>query len=219
MIGSKFEKEILILHKNKLNNRTIAKEIGVHHNTVSYWLRKNGLNSNFCNQPIKMIGKLKAECSKCFKIKSINEFQYGRKNQKYEYKFSYCNDCRKKQVYLNLNSNIERYLNNIFNRLKLRAKNHNIPFNLSKEFFQKQYVNQKGKCFYTEEKLNSFVGNGLQRNSLSVDKIIPEKGYVIGNVVLCTHKVNSIKSDLTLIELKKWIPKWYIKIKNFNNYK
>jgi len=77
----------------------------------------------------------------------------------------------------------------------------------------KQFENQKGKCFYTGRILEWKGGNGLNRNSLSIDKIIPEKGYIQKNFVLCTHIANSVKLDLSLQEIEEWIPKWYSKIK------
>lgn len=48
-----------------------------------------------------------AICSKCHEEKPITEFQYGRKGTPQEYRFSYCNACRKKQTYDNLNKNFD----------------------------------------------------------------------------------------------------------------
>ena len=45
------------------------------------------------------------------------------------------------------------------------------------------------------------------RTSPSLDKIIPSKGYVKGNVAWLSLKANSIKSDATLEELKS-VVKW-----------
>ena len=165
------------------------------------------------NKRISKTSNKTKKCSKCKLIKSINEFQYGRKGYKYQYIFSYCTSCRKFQTYLNLNSDINKFLSDRYNRLKRRCKQKNIKITLTKKDLIAIYNNQKGKCYYTNELLSWKVGEGLKRNSLSIDKIITKKGYIKGNVVLCTHKVNTIKNDLTLKELKKWIPKWYQKIK------
>ncbi len=84
----------------------------------------------------------------------------------------------------------------------------------------KTYNLQKGKCFYTAYALVCKFGEGLDRDALSFDRLIPELGYVQGNVVLCTQKANTIKSDLTLQEIKKWLPSWFkkmIKILKDNN--
>ena len=206
-------KRIIQFNKLGLSNRQIANILCVHHNTISYWLKKHKLQSKWANFTINIVGKNKAKCSKCNKIKNLKQFQHGRKGQKYQYKFSYCKSCRKKQTYLNLNSDVNKFLSDRFNRLKRRCTQNKILINITKEEFINLYHKQKGKCFYTKEPLLCKVGKGLNRNSLSIDKLIPKQGYTSKNVVLCTHKANSIKNDLTLNELKKWIPKWYNKIK------
>lgn len=48
------------------------------------------------------------------------------------------------------------------------------------------------------------VGDGvLHSNSPSLDRIVPEKGYVKGNVIVVSHKANTIKSDANIDELRK----------------
>ncbi len=200
-----------------LSNRAIAKKLDCHHNTVKYHLKKMGLKSNWDkNQPIKMVSENMAQCSKCGTIKPLGIFSYGRKGQNYEYRFSYCKDCRKEQAYLNLNSNIERFLGDRFNRLKRRCKIEKIKCNITKSDIIEMFKLQKGECFYTDEKLNWGVGKGLDyRRSLSIDKVIPEKGYLKGNVVLCTMRANSSKTNWSMIELEKWMPEWHKRIKDF----
>ncbi len=36
-----------------------------------------------------------------------------------------------------------------------------------------------------------------------------DDGYTLGNVVLCTYRANSIKRDVSLDELREWMPGWY----------
>jgi DNA-directed RNA polymerase subunit M/transcription elongation factor TFIIS len=197
-----------------LTNRGIAEALNMHHRSVAYHLQKLKLVSNWDKRypPIEMVNKEEARCVKCKTVKPIGQFLYGRKGQKYEYRFSYCTECRKRQLYLNLNSDVDKFLLDRYNRLKLRSKKLNIIFKLSKPYFIDLYHSQKGRCFYTHEVMSVRIGEGVKRNSLSMDKIVPEKGYIVGNVVFCSKRINTIKSDLTLEELKKWIPKWYKKI-------
>jgi hypothetical protein len=67
------------------------------------------------------------------------------------------------------------------------------------------YVAQMGKCFYTgtELKFNQTISNAI-----SVDRVDQSKGYLEGNVVLTTVKINSVKLDATLEEMRTWMPKW-----------
>lgn len=43
---------------------------------------------------------------------------------------------------------------------------------------------------------------GALPNSPSLDRIVPERGYVKGNVWIISHKANSIKNDASHEELK-----------------
>jgi DNA-binding CsgD family transcriptional regulator len=206
---------ILEMNAGGILNREIARTLGIHHRTVSYHLKKSGREQNWANQPIDMLSDSKARCRKCGDIRSIDEFQFGRKGQKYEYRFSYCNKCRKKQAYLNLNSGIDKFLIDKYHRLVNRGKKLDIICTVSCEEFIAQYHKQEGKCFYTDEEMVCEVGAGKHRNSLSVDKIVPTKGYVVGNFVFATNKINTCKSDLTLDEIKRWMPEWYARIEKF----
>lgn len=212
-LTKKIEERIISLNKKGVTNRAIAKKFDTHHNNISDILNKYGLKSKWCNQKINIVSKNKAKCSRCDKIKDISEFQHGRKGQKYEYKFSYCNYCRRTQTYRNMNSTVEKYLKNNYNRSKRRAKVNNIKFEISWEEYIKQYEKQKGKCFYTDQIMSWGVGSGLKSDSVSLDKIIPDKGYVLGNCVFCSRRINSIKLDVSLFEMKEWMPRWYQKVK------
>lgn len=200
--------QIKPLWEQKLSNREIARQLGINHKTVAAYLKKAGLKCNTANQPIQY-SENGAICSKCNQEKPLIEFLFGRKGQKYEYRFSYCTLCRKKQLYLNLNNSLSSFIADKVRRIKIRANEYSIPFDLDLEYVLWLYEKQKGKCIYTLMDLKCSVGKGLTSNSLSFDKIVPEKGYVKGNIVLCSNRANTIKSDQTLDELKEWMPLWY----------
>jgi hypothetical protein len=206
---------IKIMHNKGLSNRDIGSVLSLHHKTVGKHLKLLGFDSNNMNQPIDKVSATEARCSKCNDIKPINEFQKGRKGSAKEYTFSYCNLCRKKQTYLNLNSDVRLFLNDRFNRLKKRCQKENIVCTITKEQFLKQFFKQDGLCFYTDAVMICEVGNNLQRDSMSIDKLIPEKGYINGNVVFTTHRINTCKADLSLDELSKWMPSFHERIQQF----
>ena len=67
------------------------------------------------------------------------------------------------------------------------------------------YHEQKGLCYYTKVKMDN---NGYEtKNPLCfvVDRIIPENGYVRGNMVFCCNAINRIKSDFSIDEIKYWV--------------
>lgn len=90
-----------------------------------------------------------------------------------------------------------------------RANSKSLPFDLTPEYLESLYDRQNGKCFYTDYDLQSDYGRGLSQHSLSVDRVIPALGYVKENIVLCTIQANTVKNNLTLSELRLWIPSWY----------
>lgn len=221
-MGKKFEdvtkEKILNLHSLGFSNRKIGKELNIHWSSIGYFLKKKGIISNGRKmEPIDRIGDNDAKCSKCGVIKHITDFQKGRKDKQYEYHFSFCNECRKKQAYANLNSTIEKFLSNSFNRLKKRAEKENVVCSISKNRFLEVYYTQKGRCFYTNEIMEWGVGKGHSRLALSVDKVIPEKGYTDGNVVFCTVRANTMKNDLSIKDIKKYLPLFYKKILKYGN--
>ena len=200
-----------------ITNRQIAKKLNCHWNTITYWNRKFGLTSNGkYRQHLNMVSKNLAKCSKCNKIKKLNNFSWGRR-AKYPYQLSYCNSCKQQQQINNLNKNIENFLIEKHRRLKQRALKMKINFNISRKYLLNLYNNQNGKCFYTGVKMKVEYGTGRSKNSLSVDKIIPENGYIKNNVVLCCSRINTIKSDVSLDEMEVWMPIWFYKIKKFKD--
>lgn len=209
------EEELRDLHRQGMTNRQIAKIFGVHHDTIGYRLRKLELPYN--REPkksIKMVSDTEAECSKCHQVVDVNEFVLHRPEGKYPYRSSYCNVCRAKQLKVRLHSSIEVYLRDRLSRIKTRCTAKGMPFDLTYEDLIALYRLQQGFCFYTDVELN-WHKKTTKRDRLSVDKIIPSLGYVMGNVVLCTHRANTVKADLELEEIKEWLPGWYARLERF----
>lgn len=84
-------------------------------------------------------------------------------------------------------------------QIRNRAKCANLPFNLTAEYLLDVWNKQKGLCYYTGEPLDFTVvlESQLQAHPLapSVDKLIPELGYVEDNVVWCLQTINQMKRD------------------------
>ena len=50
-------------------------------------------------------------------------------------------------------------------------------------------------------------------NSPSLDRIVPEKGYVVGNVIVVSHRANLLKNSATLAEMQA-LAAFYTKLEN-----
>lgn len=80
-----------------------------------------------------------------------------------------------------------------------RSKQKNLPFNIEEIDIIIPTI-----CPVLGIPLKSGSGKGrMQPNSPSLDRIIPEKGYVRGNIVVMSNKANTMKSNATLEEIIK----------------
>ena len=81
-----------------------------------------------------------------------------------------------------------------------RAKAKNLPFNITEEYV-KSITPKDMICPALGIKMNTSVEDLDSKPSL--DRLVPEKGYVKGNVIVVSFKVNRIKADATPEELMK----------------
>lgn len=87
----------------------------------------------------------------------------------------------------------ENYIKDWFNRIKCRAKRLELDFNLTLEDFEIPTF-----CPYLNIELT--WGKNMN-NSVSLDRINPDLGYVKGNVMVISQKANRIKNNATKKEL------------------
>jgi hypothetical protein len=104
--------------------------------------------------------------------------------------------------------NYKRRMNHfILSGIRLRAKAKGIPFDLDLED-----INPPDTCPVFNIPLKRNVGKGPKFDSPSVDRIIPELGYVKGNIQIISQKANLMKQDATpeeLIQFANWVLKEY----------
>jgi hypothetical protein len=81
-------------------------------------------------------------------------------------------------------------------RAKSRAKKNNLAFNIELDD-----IVIPERCPLLGIKIESTEVRNSP-NSPSLDKIIPEKGYIKGNVWVISNRANTLKNDATLSELK-----------------
>lgn len=206
-------KEILLLNDNNIPNIEISKLTKVSYNAVRAILDKNSRKSVLISHTINMVSDDEAQCTKCGEISSIKHFSVTGKNPLW--RTSICNKCCQNRRYNQLNSTIEKYLSYRFARMNRTSIVRGINVSISKEDFMNQFHIQNGKCFYTGVDLICKVGREKERGVLSIDRVDTTKGYVKGNVVFCTYRINSVKNDLTLEEIKEWMPGFFQKIADF----
>lgn len=81
---------------------------------------------------------------------------------------------------------------------KQRAKQQNVPFGLTENDFEIPVY-----CPVLGTLLSRSLGSkGPGHNSPTLDRIIPSRGYVPGNVVVISNRANRAKNDLSADELR-----------------
>ena len=78
---------------------------------------------------------------------------------------------------------------------KKRARDRGVPCDLSLSFVEKLIAETK-VCPYLGIPIKSNKGK-LSWNSATLDRVSPELGYVESNVMLISHRANTIKNDAT----------------------
>lgn len=157
---------------------------------------------------VESMGSDKSVCQCCNLELDLNEFpvrkdRSGRRRP-------YCKKCVN-------NENRSRYLyykkSNPFklktNRMKIKSKRDKVPFDLTPEYLESIWT---GVCPVSGIKI-SLTTDKRSENTAELDRFVPEKGYVQGNVNFLSRRINRIKSDITLEEVKK-LSQWMEKINN-----
>jgi hypothetical protein len=145
-------------------------------------------------------------CSNCKIKKEFSEFHKASSAKDgYNYYCKLCNNLHAKKYKENhpdrvkdtskrfRETNVEYFM---LRSAKLRAKQHNLPFNLDIEDIEIPEF-----CPYLKIKLDKTKGNGRKDSAPSLDKIIPELGYVKGNIEVISDKANRMKSNANPREL------------------
>lgn len=153
------------------------------------------------------------QCNRCKVEKEESQFIHGKKK---------CLVCYKKcrEYYLaNRESEIERAKRNLNKdrektnktkrdgirknpvsyllwQVKSRAKKNGIPFNLTHDDI---VIPELCPVLGIKMQISDGHSTGC---SPSIDRVVPELGYVKGNINVISHRANTIKSDANLEELK-----------------
>jgi hypothetical protein len=88
-----------------------------------------------------------------------------------------------------------------YNSAKRRADTRKISFDISSKYLKELYVEQDGLCYYSNMPISMVKRDPKVLHDpfkMTIDRIEPSKGYVVGNVVWCAYCVNSMKQKMPL---------------------
>ncbi len=198
--------QIINLNTQGLSMGQISEKLGIAYSSCVQRIHKLGLTPNYTQIPggLQVVGNV-GQCVVCKILKEVNNFRYHKKLHMYD---TTCKSCRNIKSQHLKNCDIIVYLSGTRNSIQSRHPQQEF----TKYDLLEIYENQDGSCFYTGGELVWGAGSGKCKNALSVDKVIPSKGYIKGNIVLCCNWINIMKSDASLDTLKIWMPLVYEKI-------
>ncbi len=88
---------------------------------------------------------------------------------------------------------------NMYRRAKDRAVKKGVPFNITAQYIKSIWPDNN-RCPVLDVPLRVSKGQPSD-TSPSLDRIVPKKGYVRGNVIIVCNKANTIKSDASPKEI------------------
>jgi len=159
---------------------------------------------------MSIINKICTSCKK--KIKQKNFRKIIRSNWIGFY--PQCKNCESSLMKI---KNSKKPIPQMLSNAKIRAKEKSVDFNLTFEYLKKIFP-QDNKCPVIGVNFQFGYKNLDKKNTdfaPSLDRIIPEKGYVEGNVIVVCNIVNRVKSDSTVKILEK-VFKFYKKLEITN---
>lgn len=153
----------------------------------------------------------KRMCSKCQKVFDLNEDNFGVHRYYYDSEGNvksvgwdgHCKPCmvkKRSEHNARIKNDPKWYCKKLVSQLKFRAKENNLPFDVTAEDLYGVLEQQGFTCKHTGVALDFTLkgdGNYPHRNFPSVDKRDPKLGYVRGNIAWVTYAVNRMKNDLT----------------------
>ena len=89
-----------------------------------------------------------------------------------------------------------------------RRRNKVLEYNLTLEYIKELLLKQEYKDYYTGQVPENY-------EDYSIDRIDSNLGYIEGNIVITTNRVNTMKNDMSIEEFKKLISDIYKNISNF----
>lgn len=101
----------------------------------------------------------------------------------------------------------------LFERSSKSARSRGLEYDLDEDYLEDLLDKQKNKCCYSGIEFGNSFEDKLTYPT--VDRIDSSKGYIKGNVCLCTWITNTMKNTLTTDQFKDIITKIYNNLDNF----
>lgn len=113
----------------------------------------------------------------------------------FEFQNKICKDCKKEKKNNKLREDEKSYIAYLCSKAKSRAKEKNLEYNLDPEAI----LSIPTHCPVFGSPIVPFSKGP---NSPSIDRIDPNRGYTMDNIIIISHRANTIKNDASPEELR-----------------
>jgi hypothetical protein len=124
--------------------------------------------------------RIRSQCKQCEKL-SVNRETVNTRRKVYR---------RNKK----LTGNVRHWISERLSDWNSRTTN--IQGNLTTDYLEDLYNKQNGLCYYTGKSMPISIGK-INQDGLSLDRLDPNKGYTVGNIVFCRFSINTMKGSRT----------------------
>ena len=210
---SNSEIEFLQFYYKTMLIKNIAIELKRSYNSVLHKANSLGLNRVNLNS---RKNKLTRICTVCLNElpktkKYFTTFVSSRDGVVFQTK---CKSCEKNYIQKINSTPIKTFKGILRNILKYNNRTKN-GFDIDLDFLLNLWKTQKHQCAITGIEMTTLKGKAVYYyTNVSVDKIIPENGYVKSNIQLVCSWANSAKSNLDETTFKKMISLTFNKMKS-----
>lgn len=159
-------------------------------------------------------------CNSCFEWRKIEEYRI--KSSKGKWLNNICKECEQKKVLQYRTMTKKGVVAEIIRRKKYECKKKNILYDLDSEFLLKRLEDIDWKCEVTGIPMMAMRSSldekrkGFNLDSISLDRINPDGGYVKDNVRFVLNQVNTFKlngTDSRMLKIAEAIVKNKNKLK------
>lgn len=136
-------------------------------------------------------------CRACQQVKELSRFPKSKMVK--SGRAAQCSDCKNRYQRERFHLDPRP---NMISSARTRARKHGVPFDL-----KASDLVMPTHCPVLGLRLKSSSGACASADSPTLDRLIPAKGYVKGNVAIISFKANTIKSDATSAEIRR-VAQW-----------
>ncbi len=149
-------------------------------------------------------GRARTRCRDCANAAHRDRYSSGPGYREYLRKWDRANPEKKREYgrasYARTRNDFRRFLMKMITNKRSGAKRLGVEFAIEVDNLLDLYVDQQGRCALSGRPLE-WGSKGMQRDTLSIDRVYQTQGYVPGNIRLVTYQANFARNRFSDEEL------------------